>query len=173
MPNYKTHLAGDFCAAFCTLALVTSYNLYQFSHDPLMLAWYLCCALAGSLFPDVDIKSKGQRLFYFLICILSIIIILKQQWHVLSVMTLVMFFPLMVPHRGITHQTWFVVMVPLIVPCVAAALNPRLLLPAFVGYLFFVAGALSHLILDFGLKNFLQRGLFAGKKVKRIKRKKR
>jgi len=65
MPGYKGHLVGG----------TVAYGLLFFGlvgvvvKQPSMLTAgeWLLFALAGSLFPDIDIKSKGQKYFYYVI----------------------------------------------------------------------------------------------------------
>jgi len=62
MPNYKGHLAGGvvtYCVVLC--ALVGTAPSFMTAGE------WLLFTLAGALFPDIDIKSKGQKYFYYLV----------------------------------------------------------------------------------------------------------
>ena len=60
MPGYKGHIVGAALAFAGTLLVVSK----TYPPTPLTaLQWFLLTIL-GALFPDVDIKSKGQGIFY-------------------------------------------------------------------------------------------------------------
>ena len=159
MPNYKGHLVGGTIAFL--LLVVCTLLLYKFhAHTLPEYALYLMSALAGSLFPDIDTKSKGQRLFSIMLLPIVIGSIALQYWLILAGCTLTLLIPLLSYHRGITHQVWFIISLPLVVPLSIRSILPSHTHHAFIAYAFFVAGALSHVILDFGMRNFLRRGLF-------------
>lgn len=161
MPYYKTHLVGGF-VTFTLVASVCSYQLSSlYGYNIIMLMWFLCCSLAGSLFPDIDTKSKGQLLTYRIASLGLITCIVTRYWMMLSLVSLLLIVPLLVHHRGITHQAWFVICVPFFAPLITAHHYPTYTTTAFLSYLFFVAGAFSHLFLDFGPRSFFRRGLFA------------
>jgi len=172
MPGYKTHLCGGIFSFVILLALLTSpYTFSSAVNLPTtQIILYLLCACAGSLFPDIDIKSKGQWYFYCFFAILLCIVIWQHDWYTLSWASVVGLMPLLVHHRGITHQVWFILSAPCSVLLYIHYRAPVYLDTAWLGYLFFVAGALSHVVLDFGIRNFLRRGLFGWPKIKRRKK---
>jgi len=157
-----------------TTVLVALWYIHAFIQPPPTshIVWFLSCALVGSLFPDVDIKSKGQLVFYRMACCGVIVSIYWGHWMALSALSCGMLVPLLVKHRGITHQVWFVLCAPFVVPCITALYAPQHLTTAFFSYLFFVGGAMSHLMLDFGLSGVARRGLF-GRPVRRSRNKRK
>ena len=167
MPNYKAHLFGGFVCFALLLAIPIYVFHYTFSMDSSLLVWLLICSLAGALFPDIDTKSKGQFYFSTIAFFFIVIAIMLKKWMWLSGISLALITPLLVNHRGITHQIWFIFTAPFCIPLIAAYTSKALIFPAFMGYIFFVCGALSHLILDFGPFRFLQRGLFGWPKRRR------
>ena len=132
MPNYKTHLVGGF-AAFSIL--------YFCGFSTIVWAPNLACALIGSLFPDLDTKSKIQILFYRLLAIIILLLFYLKSWLNLLFLIPILIFPLIIHHRGITHKFWFI----FIISCLI--FNYANFLGEYAAIYFFV-GALSHIILD-------------------------
>jgi len=142
MPGYKKHLIGGL-AAFAVVHTVLQKPL-----TPNNLLVPFTCSLLGSLFPDVDTKSVGQKLFYYIMAGLTAFTVFKRWWGVLSATSLISLFPLLVNHRGIIHTIWFVTLVPLAGPIIIAYSAPHFASLCWNAYIYFVAGALSHLLLD-------------------------
>ena len=143
MPNYKGHLVGGFLAYVLVLFAYIGYM-------PSLVTGceWLLFALAGALFPDIDIKSKGQKYFYYVVFILFAFLASKGHFQTLTCFSFVAIAPMLTRHRGVFHSTWFVVSVPLIAWMAMSILLPAYTWPLFVNTLFFIAGALSHLFLD-------------------------
>ncbi len=162
MPGYKGHLVGGIIAfGLFFLGLMGLVIIQQPSH--LMIVEWLVCTLAGALFPDIDVKSKGQKYFYYVVLVGVVVLAYQQQFQMLTCFSVVMITPMLVKHRGIFHSPRFVIGVPLIVWIVVAALLPQQASRFFIDTLFFIVGALSHLWLDFGTRQFLWK-LFPRKK---------
>lgn len=152
MPNYKGHVVGGGVAYIATLAC-----LHTWLRPSLSLAVELLVfTIAGALFPDVDIKSKGQKLFYRVTGLLMIILLVQEQYASCAFMALAALLPLLVNHRGIFHQWWF------LLSCSAAAvMYARLYISEYaplisIQIFFFTIGAVSHLWLDFGPRRMLR-----------------
>ena len=167
MPDYRTHIAGGVAAYALLLAIPLYLFGKHFDLDITLLAWLLICAIAGALFPDIDIKSKGQMIFGKVAALLIVAGLLLQNWLFLSSLSIILLFPLIVHHRSVTHQLWFVLTVPLCMPILAALFSKNFIAPAFWGYLFFAAGATSHILLDFGVVNSMRRGFFGWPKYRK------
>jgi hypothetical protein len=150
MPGYRTHLVGGICAFACGwyVVVTASGSCPAFT----MAIEWLCCALLGSLFPDIDTKSKGQKVFYLGILSTSVTLLISGQLRVVAGLCCLAFIPLIVRHRGLFHRTWFVILLPLVCAFAASfdcSFDRGMLM---TDALFFIAGALSHLILDLGLR---------------------
>lgn len=164
MPNFQGHLAGG----AVTFALVYSVSTKLITSIPYtgketILALIFC--LLGALFPDVDTKSIGQKVFYTINLVLVTWAILTHQWSLLSILSLLGVFPMLVSHRGIIHTVWFVTLVPLCIPFVMSYNKIPTGIDmwghtAWMIYGYFVAGALSHLLLDYGFLQTLRRMFF-------------
>ncbi len=147
MPGYKEHLLGGAAAFGVTFAIIGSCCASR-----LTAGEWLLCSLLGSLFPDVDIKSKGQKVFYSILLVVLIVLIIKQRLDLLAGLSLCAVVPLIVRHRGIFHNPLFVAALPFTVWFLLQTVFPDYKHILFYDTLFFVVGAISHLILDRGLK---------------------
>lgn len=152
MPNYKGHIVGGTLAFALLLYVLRNYNPSALT----ILEWYLF-TIIGALFPDIDIKSKGQKLFYQIVFLVIIFLLVKQHVQAVAFISFIALSPLLVRHRGITHSLWFIALLS----CVGI-LFALIHLPAYVSIigfdtLFFFAGAVSHLWLDLGFWRMLKK----------------
>ncbi len=144
MPGYRAHMVGGVVAFSCVLYVLSQHG----STDAVTMAGWFVAALLGSLFPDIDTKSKGQGLFYKAMLVCLILLLWLHEMHLFILMSFVALMPLLVRHRGIFHQVWFVIAVPF---AFAYAVGSSFALPHkdfLLIALFFVVGALSHILLD-------------------------
>lgn len=154
MPNYKAHLTGGL-VSFCLLSLLIS-SVKFLSFTKIELFQFLISCLIGSLFPDVDTKSKIQKLFYtFLLFLLLIALIYKNTTLFIS-LSFIGTLPLIVHHRGIFHKPIFIISIALFSILICNLYAPEFYKPLTINLLFFVVGALSHIILDVGFKKFFR-----------------
>jgi len=159
MPTYKGHLVGG-AATFVVIHQVTTKIFEYSAPTPKQLFFTLSFCLLGSLFPDIDTKSFGQKLFYALLTIIIFATITARHWEILSIVSLLSVFPLLVNHRGIIHTIWFVTLAPLAVPLIIHYHASHFSQSAWIAYLYFVTGGLSHLLLDYGLWQTIKRLFF-------------
>lgn len=152
MPNYKGHLAGGIFAYLITFYLIIAAQAPTFTTG---LEWLLF-TLAGSLFPDVDIKSKGQKLFYWVMLLLMIVLLINNQTQALIIVAVLGVIPLLVRHRGIFHRLWFIILVPLLVAWILCLYFPNCEKTIMYDCLFFIVGAISHLWLDLGVRRMIK-----------------
>ena len=165
MPGYRTHAT----AALGCAALIVAYT----HSDTPCIEWLsltngtrLIAGIIGGLFPDIDIKSKGQQLLYAIIIPLLVAALLAKQVVFSILLSGLAIIPPLLPHRGITHNTWFTLIAPLSGPALVWVYCPQYLWQAFDLLLYFTAGCLSHILLDYGLIAFI-RSFFSGKSVAR------
>lgn len=145
MPRYKTHLAGGLTTFFLVLPFVTS----SYRYHPEDLVIFLLASLLGSLFPDIDIKSKMQNLFYWGATIILLFALLHQAQITFFIITVSCFLVAIIRHRTITHRVWFLILFPSFIGyCITLFHDSRdhLFIPSLC--LFFIAGSLSHVFLD-------------------------
>jgi len=152
---YKEHLLGGFASGMIVLFFIANYVCCNTIPVLTSLEWLLF-ALAGSLFPDVDIKSKGQKLFYWVIVTLILLSLFKGNLSLAIYLALFSILPMLVRHRGLFHCTWFIVIFPLVAAALASVYLPNYRYSLFYDASFFIAGALSHLLMDFGPKGFFK-----------------
>lgn len=162
MPGYKGHLVGGIIAFGLLFFGMISAIVPGASH--LTIMEWLLFALAGSLFPDVDVKSKGQKYFYYVVLVCFIVLTMRQQLEMLTCFSFMVITPMLARHRGIFHSPRFVIIVPLLTWMMIAASMPQLATQFFFDTVFFITGALSHLWLDFGTRQFLSKLLGQRKK---------
>lgn len=153
MPNYKGHLVGGTIVyLFILFICIGTIKLSLLS----AIEWFLF-TLAGSLFPDIDTKSKGQKYFYFGALLLFIFLTAQKQFQMVTCCSFIIMTPLLVRHRGIFHNPLFVIFVPLCVWVIIYSLIPRISHRFFLNMLFFIAGALSHIWLDLGTSQMMRK----------------
>ena len=172
MAGYRKH-AG--VAALCSLAgiLLSNGNTRLIE---LLSINSLACIVAGTLgglFPDIDIKSKGQQLLYAILIPLLITVVLAGQIFFTILLGALAVIPPLLPHRGITHNPLFTIIAPLGGPFLVSVYMPEYGPFALMLYFFFVIGALSHLILDYGIGELVSRTVQSFQKTTRAKNRKR
>ena len=105
-------------------------------------------AVLFGLFPDIDIKSKGQMLYYRLFFALDLGLLLLGRYPDAAFLGFLALIPIISRHRGWTHTFWAMVLVPLPIlagPMYIARSTTTEGLPY---YLAAVAGYFSHLLVD-------------------------
>ncbi|MDW8465254.1 MAG: metal-dependent hydrolase [Chloroherpetonaceae bacterium] len=151
MASYRGHLWGGiiFFVPF-VLLLVFFFNFYRQPLPALLvqIVILLGITMLFALFPDIDIKSKGQRIFYLIFFCVNILLIATGHWREAAFLGLFAMLPLITEHRGWTHSFWAALVIPL----------PFLLLPIWFAkagwkaglpyYLAAVTGYLSHRFMD-------------------------
>jgi hypothetical protein len=146
MAKGTDHIVGGitcwFIAAYCLRTYITSFCI---------LSLVLLCSIAGSLFPDIDIKSKGQKLFYGLMAPAYIFLFTQKQYMLCFAVGLCALMPVLVNHRGLFHRWWFIVSFAGLWGYACISMFPRYTYTVSLATLFFILGSLSHLYLDFGL----------------------
>ncbi len=114
-------------------------------------------AWLGALFPDVDTKSKGQKLVYAVVFVLTVTLLCYKKYLVAALVAIVSFVPLFTNHRGLFHRTWFAAAVAALGVVACSLQFPAGSASAVRNGLFFMVGFLSHLLLDFGFFGLLRR----------------
>lgn len=149
MANYRGHLFGGIVAYALPVAAGVPALLGR-GLTPQNLVVWLLCSVAGALFPDIDIHSQGRKLWYRGLLIAACGIIFTEKWFLTTPLVALAIFPRCLTHRGLTHRWWFLLLAPLATAYSIGHFYPHLHSIAFSGALFFIFGAISHLILDYG-----------------------
>jgi len=143
MPGYRGHLVGGTVTYLVILQFIKSM---QPSISVIISGFVFC--LVGSLFPDVDIKSKGQKLFYTLALIMLCIFLYYERTDFFIGLSLLALVPLLVKHRGLFHQLWFLIFISLSTGLLIGSFHAHFSMWAMKNALFFLAGTISHIVLD-------------------------
>lgn len=155
MSNYKGHVAGASVSAVLYLAALTfvfAIDILPQDRD-LFIGYAFPIVLVGitvlfGLFPDVDINSHSQNVFFTIFFLVDVWLIWSNNYREAAYLGLISMLPILSKHRGWTHSRLAMVAVPL----------PFLILPAlqhpaevWVGMPYYgaaVVGYATHLLLD-------------------------
>ena len=143
MPSYRGHLVGGLVTYVAVLQFIKYMNLSSF----MLLQGFLFCLL-GALFPDIDVKSKGQKVFYTILLVLLLLLLYKKMYCLFAIMSLLGIIPLLVRHRGIFHHIWFLFSMAIIATLIIKNWCGTFRNIMVYNSWFFFAGALSHVLLD-------------------------
>lgn len=151
MAGYKGHISAGvlfgvmMAAGLAFTPIAEALTLEQKVWKGLIVVWL---AVIFALFPDVDIKSKGQLLFYRVFVVLDLVLLVGEYYLEAALLGFLALLPIISKHRGWTHTFTAMVLVPspiLIGPMYVAGEPVLDGLPFYLGA---VAGYLSHLIAD-------------------------
>ena len=146
MASGKGHLIGGIVFLWIFLTVLANYF---FIPEPIDIVIYTAIILLFSLWPDVDIKGLGQKVFYTIFFITDLVLIFYfQNYKASAYFGLLIILPVLAKHRGWTHYRSTAIILP----------TPLILIPSFVfnGTLFegipyycaAVTGYMSHLFFD-------------------------
>ncbi len=147
MSNYRGHLIGAVAAYAAVVFMLSLSSMNVGNH----LVWFLA-TMAGALFPDIDVRSKGQHLFLSILLLLLVGCLFLQAYIPVVMILFFSVLPVIIPHRTIFHDLGFV---GVLAGCVTLALIyyvPGKAETIVSTSLFFLLGVISHLVLDKGLK---------------------
>jgi len=153
MPSYKYHLLAGVTTYIILVRLTTlapQCGYFSLKHYAILLG----CCLLGSIFPDIDIQSSMQRIFFkSMVVALPVALFINTTLFIgLSIACLA---TLVLPHRSLTHHPLFLIIFPLILATTVAAKHPQHRLFLFTICIYFIIGALSHRLLDVGFARFI------------------
>lgn len=143
MPSYRGHLVGGLLTYLAILQIMKQ-------NDPSTMTIFfgLLFCLLGALFPDIDVKSKGQKVFYSLLLGILIMLLYKQQYCLFAVMSLLGIIPILVKHRGIFHHIWFLLSISFLGTVAVKSWCGSYENIMINNCWFFFAGTVSHVVLD-------------------------
>ena len=84
------------------------------SFNPWSIGACFVVAVLSGLWPDVDIKSRSQQIFYRIFLVFSAILILRKQYLQSAVLGIFAMLPLLGKHRGWTHSRLTMLLLPAI-----------------------------------------------------------
>ena len=146
MASGKGHILGGL--VFLWLFLTILANFF-FVPSAMEIIIFTAIAVMFSLWPDVDIKSLGQKVFYTIFFVTDAILVFYfQDYKTAAFFGLLIILPILAKHRGWTHSRLTAVLLP----------TPLLLVPMYVFegsiaqgipyYFAAVTGYFSHLFFD-------------------------
>ncbi len=143
MPGYRGHMV---IASICFASVVYFFTASMLQLSTLIPGFVFC--MLGALFPDVDVKSKGQKIFYVMLVLLLWYCLCTYRWDLFMVATFLGLLPILVRHRGLFHNIWFLFFITI---SVIACLKTYCFFGDKIGWqsgLFFLLGAVSHVLAD-------------------------
>lgn len=147
MSMYRGHLVGGLAAY---LLVIVGWGMYTSTFQHYFPG--LIATLAGSLFPDIDIYSQGQRLFFKILFLLIVFCLFMQASLPLMLLLGFSVLPIVFPHRGLFHDAVFVAVLIVTAAGSLLYLIPHNTESILLISLFFYVGVISHLVLDKGFK---------------------
>ncbi len=145
MSSAKGHL---FFGLLFALLFVFVASAIASNPTPLEIVLYIVICLMFALWPDVDIKSVGQRLFYSLFFLTDVYLILNQQFKIAAYFGLIIILPVLARHRGWTHSRISMVLIPLPILIYPIYAQGAINFSGLPYYLAAATGYYSHLLLD-------------------------
>ncbi len=145
MSGYRGHVAGGL--VLITLVIHFFYHSF-FNPSAIDIVWYVVIATMFALWPDVDIKSTGQKLFYLIFFITDLYLIFTSQFQASAFFGLLIILPILSKHRGWTHTYWAMLFIPMPILLYPMISNNSINFIGFPYYLAAITGYLSHLMLD-------------------------
>ncbi len=152
MPGYRAHISFGALLYVCIIVLLRVDSIRSYS----VLFEWLLCIIAGTLFPDIDIKSKGRKYFYRLLSILAYLMVINGNKILLLLLGLLALVPLVVRHRGVFHNSLCILLGAGASWVIITTYIPGCEVSCAYDLGFFVLGAWSHLLLDGGTRLFLR-----------------
>lgn len=147
MPGYRTHLS--FAAGSGGTLIALLYLNAPDIHAPIMLPAYFFSCLFGSLFPDVDISSRGQQYYYLLLIPLFYFSIKKSFWPGVQLGATLALIPPFLSHRGITHRISFLIALSGLMGLVGITAFPEHSHAVLTLSGCFLFGGCTHILLDY------------------------
>lgn len=154
MPNYKTHVISAILIYYLILFFLIIYDKFLFNLD-ISLLWLIAIIL-GALFPDIDIKSKGQKIFYFLFLLNICLALICKNYNIAILISLFSFLPILSNHRGIFHNIFFLITLTIFISKILTYNLPEYKFSIESSLIFFLIGAASHIFLDFKYKKIFK-----------------
>ena len=154
---FRGHVKVGTITAFFAMAPVMGWILYRQNWSVMELGqhWWeilICFALCvlGAMVPDIDIKSKSQRVIYLILIVIDLVLILIGYYREAAIIGFIGIVPNVLKHRAQTHSLTAAILLPaplLIIPIlVTGRLEYQQLGVSY--YIAAVFGYISHLAAD-------------------------
>lgn len=149
MPGYKAHITAG--AVSCFILIYAVSVLVHICPTFLQFMGCFACAILGSIFPDIDTTSKAQRLFFLFSSLVLLGSIVFRAWFIFFNFSFITVIVTLLKHRTITHNVYFLFTLSILLILFSALVFNGISTGAVLSALGFAVGALSHILLDFGL----------------------
>ncbi len=150
MPGYKAHIVGGIGVY---IGVVIFFGL-MYLYPPVTLFEWCGAMLIGSLFPDIDTKSKIQKIVYSCLLPVLFFLLVYEQFLSAGICACCGCIPLIVSHRGIFHAWWALATVCCVVGYILSSLFSVYSFLIISNIFFFFLGCMVHVALDFGGSRF-------------------
>ncbi|MBN2013115.1 metal-dependent hydrolase [candidate division KSB1 bacterium] len=155
MTDFNGHSTAGFRSAFLTIVFTLPIIIWR-EHgqwlDILHNLWRIPLSFAlcyiGALFPDIDMKSKSQRIIYSIIVILLILLISYRYYGWAAGVGLFASTGIIFKHRGFLHTRIAAFVLPLPLLLIPLFINFHVRAMGFEFYLSTAFGYLTHLAAD-------------------------
>ena len=145
MASGKGHIVGGFIFLLVLLHIISHY-FYRPSLLDLVL--YVAIGLMFAVWPDVDIKSLGQKFFYTVFFLVDLILIYLEEYKIAAYFGLIIILPILAKHRGWTHSRITAILLPTPLMLVPMYMSGGSLMEGLPYYFAAVTGYFSHLFFD-------------------------
>ena len=147
MPSYKVHLIGG-VATYAGITAIASLTPLESFSTPFQLL-LVGCALTGSIFPDIDIASRIQIIFFRIMFVTLPLLLFFKYFTSFVCMALLSISLVVIKHRTLTHRVWFLLLLTVAGVSTVFIKHPAFTTLACMAGLHFFVGSISHIALDF------------------------
>ncbi|MBZ0265964.1 metal-dependent hydrolase [bacterium] len=145
MASGKRHLFVGLLSVYFFTFIISNYFFQPSFLDVLL---YVVIGLLFALWPDVDTKSLGQKVFYMIFFLTDLYLIFTLQYKLAAFFGLIIILPVLANHRGWTHTRAAMILVPLPILLYPMITNRTLDCSNLPFYAIAVTGYFSHLLID-------------------------
>lgn len=145
MSSGKGHIVGALVFLWLFMHIISNYF---FRPGTLQVFIYAVIIILFALWPDVDINSLGQKLFYTVFFIADCIFVYLQEYKIAAYFGLLIILPVLSKHRGWTHTRLAAVLMPVPLLLIPLYVQNEDLLSGLPYYFAGVTGYFSHLFFD-------------------------
>ena len=146
MSSGKGHIVGGFVFLWLFLTVLSNYF---FVPSAMEIVIFAAIAIMFALWPDVDIKSIGQKLFYSIFFITDVVLIFYfKELETAAYFGMLIILPILAKHRGWTHWRSTAILLPVPLMLAPMYMYGGTLLEGAPYYCAAVTGYFSHLFFD-------------------------
>ena len=146
MASGKGHILGGVVFLWIFLTILANYFIVPTLKEIII---YSAIIIMFSLWPDIDIKSIGQKLFYTIFFVTDLILIFVfKEYKLASYFGLLIILPILAKHRGWTHSRITAILLPTPLLFVPMVIYGSEIFDGIPYYCAAVTGYFSHLFFD-------------------------